>query len=175
MHDKNYVGGCINKTINLILMHSNIIKLDYEDPFMKMDFIEKLIKLTDYEVIYLDCDLLYTGYNKSGILDYHKNVIVLQPTNENIIDCIKHIALKITKRKCLVIIDSLNSFSNFFCMDPGMRITTSIMLFASLAKISESNILFSSKIESEDTHSFILSIVGTYVIKPEKLSNVILK
>ena len=175
MYDKNYVDDCINKTAKLILMHSNIIKLDYDDPFMKIDFIEKLIKLIDYEIIYLDCDLLYTGYNKSGISDYHKNVIILQPTTESIIDCIKYIALQITKKKCLVIIDSLNNFSNLFCVDSGIRITTSIMLFASLAKISESNVLFSSKIESEDINSFVLSVVGTYVIKPEKLFNVTLK
>ena len=173
MCDKNYMNDCVNKTINL--MQSNMIKLDYEDSFAKINFIDRLIKLTNYKIIYLDCDLLYTGYNKSNILDCQKNVVILRPTNKNIIDIIKYVSLQITKTKCLVIIDSLNSFSNLFFIDPGIKITASIMLFASLAKISRSNILFSSKTESEDKYGFFLSIVGTYVIKPKKLFNVVLK
>ncbi|MCY3975920.1 MAG: hypothetical protein OXF28_02155 [Thaumarchaeota archaeon] len=173
MYDKNYVDSDIKKISNLA--HSNIINIYYKNPFTKINFIDKLIKVMNYEIIYVDCDLLYSGYVKSGILRQEKSVTIIQPTNKATIDNIKNISLKLAKQKCLLIIDSLNSFNNVFSNDSGIKITTTIMLLTSLAKISKSMILLSSNVDSEDEYSFTLSIIGTYIIKPKKLHNVYIK
>ncbi|HET7345146.1 MAG TPA: hypothetical protein VFJ05_04660, partial [Nitrososphaeraceae archaeon] len=63
----------------------------YPDPFLKAGFISKLVQDTKLQVLYLDLDLLYSGYVVSGILPTKKNVTLFQPTTETLNQMLKEI------------------------------------------------------------------------------------
>src|SRR5579872_1456232 len=84
----------------------------YSDPFLKAGFISKLVQDTKLEVLYLDLDLLYSGYVVSGILAAEKNVTLFQPTSETLYQMIKEILVKASLSQTIVVVDSLNGLYN---------------------------------------------------------------
>ena len=56
----------------------------YSDPFLKAGFFSKIVKNTKINILYLDLDLLYSGYVTSGMLASQENLTLLQPTTKTI-------------------------------------------------------------------------------------------
>src|SRR6058998_2725613 len=56
----------------------------YDDPFLKAGFISKLVQDAEIDILYLDLDLLYSGYTVSDALPLKTNVFLFQPTVENL-------------------------------------------------------------------------------------------
>ncbi len=152
----------------------NNIDVNYTDPFTKIKFLDLMIRSVEQQVIYVDFDLLYSGYVTSNIIELKKNVMLLQPTRHNIINIIKLISSKISKNRYITIIDSLNGFYNLFDnTDAGLHITTNIMLIISLSKITRSTVLFTNIVDSSTYDDcIILDITGTRIIKPKTTVNI---
>ncbi|WP_342399201.1 hypothetical protein [Nitrosopumilus piranensis] len=53
------------------------------EPFHKAEFLKKLIDSIESPIIFVDMDLLYTGYVESGIIQKRNNVTIFHPTKEN--------------------------------------------------------------------------------------------
>ena len=125
-----------SNTLNLI-MHS--------DPFLKTSFLNKLILTTKHPVIYLDLDLLFSGYLASNSITQSEQTTLYQPSRNEILETIKKILLEISEKKSMLIIDSLNGFYTLFHdnKDVGRLVNSYIMLFCSIAKNSNSCILIS--------------------------------
>ncbi|WP_237089289.1 hypothetical protein [Nitrosopumilus adriaticus] len=53
------------------------------EPFHKIEFLYRLISSIENKIIFVDLDLLYTGYVESGMIPKNKNVIIFHPEKEN--------------------------------------------------------------------------------------------
>lgn len=100
------------------------------DAFLKCVFLEKLIHHTNHGVIYLDFDMLYSGYINSGIFDLPTNVLVRHPDLSDWRAEITSIIQTTSAHEYIIIIDSLNGMMTSF---GHKRLTLhSVMLMASL-------------------------------------------
>ena len=63
------------KTMNLIM---------YSDPFVKIVFVEKILKQTKIPIIYLDFDLLLSGYVNAETLPTFTNNSLFRPTKKKL-------------------------------------------------------------------------------------------
>lgn len=104
-------------------------------PLVKSIFLKKLIDSTDNEIIFLDFDLLYTGYVISKLIKKNDRVTIYQPNKKSWVTEFSEILQKISKNKFLVIVDSLNGLNNMFDeKDSGRFINASIMLLSSVGR-----------------------------------------
>lgn len=104
------------------------------EPLLKQAFLEELTREA-LPVIYLDLDLLYSGYIASGIIDQNPRITVRRIRVDNLQGEIASAAQAASLRRCLVIIDSLNGLYNL----PGMErlertLSSYIMMLASMAE-----------------------------------------
>lgn len=169
-----------NKTYKSIIENISkghkIIEIFYDDGFTKTKFVNELIQYIDNKIIYVDFDLLYNGYININSIKHRDNVTIINPTNHNIINIIKSISVKLTSEKYVVVLDSLNGFCSILDNkdEYGLRITYTIMLFSSLAKVSGSVIILPVSIESKNSFGFTLSSIGAYIVEPKNITSIII-
>ena len=145
------------------------------EPFAKAAFLSKLIDQTDNPIIYLDFDLLYSGYINSEMLPKNANVSLFAPSKEDWNVILKKILLMILNQKSVVIIDSLNGLYNLFDEKYiGRLVNAYIMLLVFMAKESGSNILFSSMVRKKEKEGWVLSPTGRHIVDT-KMTKVYLK
>ena len=108
----------------------------YENSFAKTAFLTKEISKSDVPMFYFDFDLQYTGFVRAGITPLSKNLTLLCPENGSLLEDLKSVIAKISKKRSLVIIDSLNGFFNLLegRKDIGRIINSFLMLLISSAK-----------------------------------------
>jgi hypothetical protein len=146
------------------------------EPFLKTRFLANLIKKFEIPIIYLDFDLMYSGYITSEMLPLRENVIIWRPSKEGWNQVLKTILQKISQERCLVIIDSLNGFSNLFeGKDAGREINAYIMLMASMANQTKSNVLFVSMARKNDEKEWVLSPTSRHILENKKMMKALLK
>jgi len=132
----NIIKQFEKNTINLI---------SYSDPYTKSIFLRELIAKSRNKIIYLDFDLLFSGYIRSNIISKSENLSLFQVKKQTWESILQQTILEISSNKSTIIIDSINVFYNLFTerSDVGRFINSSIMLLANSAKISNSIILVS--------------------------------
>jgi len=151
------------KTMNLIM---------YSDPFVKIVFVEKILKQTKIPIIYLDFDLLISGYVNAKIFPTFTKNFLFQPTKKNWNSLIKQIIFQLTKEKSIIIIDSLNGFFNISEEKDARRLVYSyIMLFYRIADMNNSKILLLTKTDQKDQEP-ILSVTSKQIINTKKLNKI---
>jgi len=149
-----------NKNPNIILC---------SEPFLKTEFLNKLINSVDYEVIFLDFDLLYSGYIISEMIKKNDVVEIYRPTKIDDGEIISEIAKRISDRKTMVVIDSLNGFYNIFDEKESARfINASLMLLSSIGKDNGSLIIVGALTRKNDKNEWILSPGGRHIIDSKK-------
>ena len=84
----------------------------YEDSFVKTAFFTKEIPNWEIPIFYFDFDLQYTGFVRSETIPQIKNLTLLSPENGNLHENLKSVIGQISKKRSLIIIDSLNGFFN---------------------------------------------------------------
>lgn len=135
------------------------------EPFVKATFLSKLINEIDVPVIYLDFDLLYSGYVNSEMIPKSTNVSLFAPSKDDWNQVMKKILLMILNQKSVVIIDSLNGLYNLFDgKDIGRLINAYIMLLVFVAKESGSSVLFSCMVRKKDKEGWVLSPTGRRIV-----------
>ena len=152
-------------TLNMIL---------YEDSFAKTRFFTNTISEWSTPISYFDFDLLYSGYIKSGITSAVKNITLLCPDNNNLHKNIKSVMDNISKKKSLVIIDSLNGFFNLLegKKDAGRIVNALLMLLVSAAKNAKSIIIVGSLSKQNDKKDWVLSNTGRHVIESDYMTKI---
>ncbi len=150
-------------TLNLI-MHSN--------PFLKTNFLNKIISTTNNPVIFLDFDLLFSGYISSNIISQSQALTLYQPTRKNWLEITKTILLNLSERKSILIIDSLNGLFNMYSdkKNVGRLVNSFLMLFCSIAKMSDSHVLISGMTRKKNGAEWVLSIIGRHVFQPKQVN-----
>ena len=146
------------------------------EPFYKIEFLNRLITSVENLIIFVDMDLLYTGYVESGMIQKKDNLIIFHPNKENWKEKLSEIITKTSKEKILVIIDSFNGVFNMFDDLESMRfINSCIMLLASLGRNTNSSIIVNAMARKKENDEWVISPGGKQIIKSEKTGVYFLK
>ena len=146
------------------------------EPFHKAEFLNKLINSVEKPIIFVDMDLLYTGYIESGMIQKKTNLTVFHPTKDNWEEKFSEIITKVSKEKFLVIIDSFNGVYNMFeDLESAIFINSCIMLLSSLGKDTDSSIIITAMARKKENEGWVLSPGGKQIIKSAKTGVYLLK
>ena len=176
---KNPNDDSSSSELNLqtILEQDLINSVFYSDPFLKAGFISKLVQDTKLQVLYLDLDLLYSGYVVSGTLATQKNVSLFQPTTETLYQMIKEILIKASLSQTIIIVDSLNGLFNILNRkkNVGRTVMSIIMLLASIAKMTKSYLVVASMVRYKKEEGWVLSPTGKRLIEAKNSKKILLE
>jgi hypothetical protein len=163
--------------LQTILEQNLINSVFYSDPFLKAGFISKLVQDSKLEVLYLDLDLLYSGYVVSGTLPTKENVILFQPTSETLYQMLKDILVKASLSQTIIIVDSLNGLFNILNRKKnlGKIIISIIMLLASIAQMTKSYLVVTSMVRYKKEEGWILSPTGKRLIETKNSKKILLE
>jgi hypothetical protein len=146
------------------------------DSFHKIEFLNKLIFSVENPIIFVDMDLLYSGYIEAKMIQKKENLIILQPNKLNWKQKLSEIILKTSNKKFLIIIDSFNGIYNLFDnLESARFVNSCIMLLSSLGKQSDSTIVISAMAKKKDNNERILSPGGKHIMKLPRSSVYLLK
>ena len=146
------------------------------EPFHKAEFLNRLINAVEIPIIFVDLDLLYTGYVESGMLPKKDNVIIFHPKNSNWNEKFSEIITKVSKEKFLVIIDSFNGVYNLFDeLESARFINSCIMLLSSVGRQTNSSLVITAMARKKENTEWILSPGGKHIIKSRKTAVFFLK
>ncbi len=149
----------------------------YSDPFLKTGFISKLVQDTELQVLYLDLDLLYSGYLVSGTIPISNNVTLFQPTSETLYKMIKEILVKASLSQTIIIVDSLNGLFNILNRkkNVGKTVMSIIMLFASIAKMTKSYLVVGSMVRYKKEEGWTMSPTGKRLVETKNSKKILLE
>lgn len=158
--------------IQKIIYNEHLSSISFEDAITKTYFFHKLTSITDMPTLYLDFDLLYSGYVAAKILSQSQNVILHQPTQQTWKNLCVDIMDQISQKQHLVIIDSLNGFFTTITnqKDSGRIINNIIMLLVSTGQKTNSAIVVGSISKFKKDEGWILSAIGRHVIEIDKMN-----
>lgn len=160
------------------MLEQNLINsVFYPDPFLKAGFISKLVQDTKLEVLYLDLDLLYSGYVVSGILAAEKNVTLFQPTSDTLYKMIKEILVKASLSQTIVVVDSLNGLYNILNQKKnlGKTVMSIMMLLASITRMTKSYLVVTSMVRYKKEEGWILSPTGKRLVETKNSKKILLE
>jgi len=177
---KNHNGtdnGLSNLNLEKLFEQKRINSILYDDPFLKAGFISKLVQDIDIGILYLDLDLLYSGYVVSGILSSKENVALFQPSVANLGKILTEILVKSSLSQTLIIVDSLNGLFNILNRkkDVGRVVTSTIMLLSSIAQITNSYVIIASMVRYKKEEGWILSPTGKRLIETKNSKKILLE
>ncbi len=166
-----------NSNTERILEQRQINFVLYSDPFLKAGFLSKLVQDTNESILYLDLDLLYSGYVTSGVLESKKNTTLFQPDNLTLNDNLKETLGKASVTKSIIIVDSINGLYNLLNRkkDVGKTVTSIIMLLASIAQTTNSYVIVSSMVRYKKEEGWVLSPTGKRLIDTKNSKKILLE
>ena len=139
-------------------LHKNPNIILCSEPFLKAEFLNELIDSINCPVIFLDFDLLYSGYIVSEMIKKNDKVEIHRPSKVDLKKIISEIAKRISNEKFLVVIDSLNGFYNIFDeKESGRFINASLMLLSSIGRANGSSVIITALVRKNDNGEWILS------------------
>lgn len=149
----------------------------YSDPFLKAGFISKLVQDTELQVLYLDLDLLYSGYIVSGTISIKNNVTLFQPTSETLYKMIKEILVKASLSQTIIVVDSLNGLFNILNRkkNVGKTVMSIMMLLASIAKMTKSYLIVGSMVRYKKEEGWIMSPTGKRLVETKNSKKILLE
>ena len=137
-----------------ILKQNTANMIFYEDSFVKTAFFTKEIQNWEIPIFYFDFDLQYTGFVRSEATPQIKNLTLLSPENSSLHDNLKSVIEQISKKRSLIIIDSLNGFFNVLegNKDVGRLVNSFLMLLITSARNTKSTVIVGilSKLNEEN-------------------------
>jgi len=174
--DKNHQAGII-KNIQKMIFSESLNSISFDDAITKSYFFHKLISTMDVPTVYLDFDLLYSGYVASNILPQSDDIKLYQPTEQTWSKLLVQILDEISKEQHIIIIDSLNGFYNIFTneKDAGRLINSFIMLLVSIGQKTKSVVLLGSLAKFKKDEGWVLLAIGRHVIEINKMNRLVLQ
>jgi hypothetical protein len=144
--------------------------------FHKIEFLNKLIISVKNPIIFVDMDLLYSGYVESKMIQKKENLIIFQPNKLNWKQKLSEIISKVSNKEFLIIIDSFNGIYNLFDdLESARFVNSCIMLLSSLGKQSNSTLVITGMARKKENSEWILSPGGKNIMKLARSSVYFLK
>ena len=144
--------------------------------FHKIEFLNKLIISVKNPIMFVDMDLLYSGYIESKIIQKKNNLMIFQPNKLNWKEKLSEIITKISEKEFLIIIDSFNGIYNLFDdLESARFVNSCIMLLSSLGKQANSTILITAMGRKKENSEWVLSPGGKHIMKSAKTGVYFLK
>ena len=163
-----YIQSEFKKNIPNLILCSN--------SFHKIEFLNKIIISTKNPIIFVDMDLLYSGYSESKMIQEKENLMIFQPSNLNWKEKLSEIITKVSKKEFLIIIDSFNGIYNLFDdLESARFVNSCIMLLSSLGKQTNSTIVITAMARKKENSEWILSPGGKHIMKSAKMGIYFLK
>jgi hypothetical protein len=163
-----YIQNEFKKNIPSLILCSN--------SFHKIKFLNKIIISTKNPIIFVDMDLLYSGYIESKMIQEKENLMVFQPNKLNWKKKLSEIITKISKEEFLIVIDSFNGIYNLFDdLESARFVNSCIMLLSSLGKQANSTIVITAMARKKENNEWILSPGGKHIMKSAKMGVFFLK
>ena len=157
-----YIQNEFKKNIPNLILCSN--------SFHKIEFLNKIIISTKNPIIFVDMDLLFSGYIESKMIQEKENLMIFQPSNLNWQEKLSEIITKISKKEFLIIIDSFNGIYNLFDdLESARFVNSCIMLLSSLGKQTNSTIVITAMARKKENSEWILSPGGKHIMKSTKM------
>ncbi len=157
-----YIQNEFKKNIPNLILCSN--------SFHKIEFLNKIIRSTKNPIIFVDMDLLYSGYIESKMIQEKEDLMIFQPSNLNWKEKLSEIITKISKKEFLIIIDSFNGIYNIFDdLESARFVNSCIMLLSSLGKQTNSTIVITAMARKKENSEWILSPGGKHIMKSTKM------
>ena len=176
---KNHDNDSVDDATNLenILSQTKINSILYSDPFLKAGFIAKLVDDAKIDILYLDLDLLYSGYIVSGMLTTPSNLSLFQPTLELWNKILTNILVSLSTKKSIVIVDSLNGLYNLLNekKEIGKLVNSYIMLITSMARKTGSYVVVGSMVRFKKEEGWVLSPTGKRLIETDMVKKILLE
>jgi len=139
------------------------------ESFHKAEFLNRLINSVENPIIFVDMDLLYTGYIESGMIQKKENVIIFCPNKTSWKGKLLEIITKVSKEKFLVVIDSFNGVYNMFDdLESAIFVNSCIMLLSSIGKQASSSVVVTAMARKKENNEWVLLPGGKQIIKSGK-------
>ncbi|NND85897.1 MAG: hypothetical protein HKM23_00920 [Nitrosopumilus sp.] len=146
------------------------------EPFHKTEFLSRLINSVTIPIIFVDMDLLYTGYVESQMIPKKENVIFFHPDKTNWKEKLSDIISTISEENYLVIIDSFNGVYNMFDdLESARFINSCIMLLSSISRQVNSTVVVAALARKKESGEWVVSPGGKHIIKSGKTGVYFLK
>ncbi|NNL59626.1 MAG: hypothetical protein HKP31_09255 [Nitrosopumilus sp.] len=146
------------------------------EPFHKTEFLSRLINSVTIPIIFVDIDLLYTGYVESQMIPKKENVIFFHPDKTNWKEKLSDIISTISEENYLVIIDSFNGVYNMFDdLESARFINSCIMLLSSISRQVNSTVVVAALARKKESGEWVVSPGGKHIIKSGKTGVYFLK
>ena len=161
-------------TVRNALEQNTTNMIFYDDSFTKTSFFTEEVSNWKAPIFYIDFDLQYTGFVKSGITEEMENLNLLHPENGSLREDLKSIIAKISREKSLIVIDSLNGFFNILegDKDLGRLINSFLMLLVSAANHTKSTIIVGALSRLNEEGRWVLYNTGRSVIDNEHFTKI---
>jgi len=159
--------------ISKIIFSQCLNSISFEDAITKTYFFHKMTLIAETPTIYLDFDLLYSGYLAANILPQNQNLIVHQPKEDTWKDTLTDVLDQISQEQYLVIIDSLNGFFATLAdrKDSGKLINSTLVLLASVGQKTNSAILAGSISKYKKDQGWVLPTIGRHVLEIDRMNH----
>ena len=158
--DKNHTTFDNFQLLEEHLVPSSSNLLFYENAFTKIQLIQEITSKQNLPVLYIDLDLLFSGYVKSELLTI-PNLTLFTTLESKINEIFSQIFTKISKEPHLVIFDSINGLYNTFSNDADSgRMVNSILIISVLATKKENDWVLPNGrqiLENENMKKFVIS------------------
>lgn len=160
-----------------MIFSESLNSISFDDAITKTYFFHKLVSSMAVPTIYLDFDLLYSGYVASNILPQSDDIQLYRPTKQTWSNLLVQILDEISKEQHIIIIDSLNGFYNIFTdeKDGGRLINSSIMLLVSIGQKTKSVVLIGSLAKFKKDEGWVLLAIGRHVVEINKMNRLVLQ
>ena len=149
-----------------ILKQNTANMIFYEDSFVKTAFFTKEIPNWEIPIFYFDFDLQYTGFVRSEITSQIKNLTLLSPENGSLREDLKSVIEQTSKKRSLIIIDSLNGFFNILegKKDVGRLVNSFLMLLITSARHTKSTVIIGILSKLNEENKWVLYNTGRSVM-----------
>tara|TARA_B100001142_G_scaffold192196_1_gene191208 strand:- start:129 stop:737 length:609 start_codon:yes stop_codon:yes gene_type:complete len=134
--------------------------------FHKIEFLNKIIISEKNPIIFVDMDLLYSGYIESKMIEQKENLMIFRPNKLDWKERLSDIICKISEKEFLIIIDSFNGIYNLFDdLESARFVNSCLMLLSALGKQSDCSIVVTGMAKKNDSFEWILSPGGKHIMK----------
>ena len=132
----------------------------------KIEFLNKIIISEKNPIIFVDMDLLYSGYIESKMIEQKENLMIFRPNKLDWKERLANIICKISEKEFLIIIDSFNGIYNLFDdLESARFVNSCLMLLSALGKQSDCSIVVTGMAKKNDSFEWILSPGGKHIMK----------